>query len=246
MDTSMAILYLFCVVGLCLANNLTVLSGQLGDTLTIDCPYQRHSDRWRKKLWCKEDEDGICHLVVRTYPFWRPFGKHTSNTAISDHTGAGTVKVNVTLLQKEDAGIYQCQSVSADKVSILQRVLVVLKDPKLLNISELDNVNYSTSRFPTGSQIHLTLVILGSSILLVKLMLMGLMCSWWRRQHSAGADHKSPLISTSEESIPHEVMNSIVQPEEVSEYTDNTYSTTPLYTNYVCMAQHINKTYSQR
>ncbi|XP_063300442.1 triggering receptor expressed on myeloid cells 2-like [Pelobates fuscus] len=248
MDTYLLIiLYLSCVLGMSFASNLTVLSGHLGDTFSIGCPYSDRRDRWRKKLWCKEDKFGQCHDVVVMHSFWTPYEKNGNNfTNISDNTRAGIVTVNITLVQKEDEGIYQCQSRSftETKVRVLQRVLVkVLEDPKS---SIFDLIDYSTSRIPVGSQVAMTWAIIGSGLLLFKLLVMGLMWYWWRSQQNLRVGPESPLTSAIEESVPDEEINVYVFDEERYVYEAEALSITPLYTNYAPMKEHLNKAYCQR
>ncbi|XP_044143459.1 triggering receptor expressed on myeloid cells 2-like isoform X2 [Bufo gargarizans] len=134
-------------LGWCLAKDITVYSGQLGETLNIVCPYQQRADRWKKKVWCKEDEDGFCQSVVSVHSYWINIAKRTNGSAdISDNYQKGIIIINMTNLQKSDSGVYQCRTVTFGDVSTLQRIQVqVLEDQQKESVSELENTQYSIS-----------------------------------------------------------------------------------------------------
>ncbi|CAI9554903.1 unnamed protein product [Staurois parvus] len=168
----------------CLANNITVYSAQLGETLTIVCPYRYRADRWARKLWCKEDEVGACEAVVSAHRYSLSGSKTFGSTTISDNAYEGMVTINITNLQKDDAGVYQCRTVIFGDIGILQKIKVlVLEDNLPGNVSPLDKVQYSISGLQSDNQLPLMLLILGSSLLLCKVLVMGLLySSWWKIQ----------------------------------------------------------------
>nr|DBA33874.1 TPA: hypothetical protein GDO54_001495 [Pyxicephalus adspersus] len=131
---------------LCLAKNITVYSGQLGETLTIFCPYQHRADRWAKKLWCKEDEAGLCQAVVSAHRYPLSGKKTHGSTTITDNAYEGMVTVNLTNLQKDDGGVYQCRTIIFGDIGILQKIRVLVFEENLLgNVSALDKVQLSIS-----------------------------------------------------------------------------------------------------
>lgn len=131
---------------LCLSKNITVYSGQLGETLTIVCPYQQRADRWARKLWCKENEVGSCQAVVSAHRYSLYGTKRSGNTTISDNAYEGTVIVNITNLQKDDAGVYECRTIIFGDIGILQKIKVlVLEENQEGSVSAVDNVQYSIS-----------------------------------------------------------------------------------------------------
>uniref|UniRef100_A0A8C5LIM9 Uncharacterized protein n=1 Tax=Leptobrachium leishanense TaxID=445787 RepID=A0A8C5LIM9_9ANUR len=244
------IILLVGLLGLCFTSNLTIIAGHLGDTLIIDCPYHHRNDRWGKKLWCKEAEDGRCRDVLYTKGFWHSFKKNTNNsTYIYDDIRAGIVTVNITLLEKELAGTYQCQSLSLfeKEVNVLRRVLVkVLMDPELKDLSDLDKVNYSISRLPGTSQIPLMWVIVGSSLLAFKLVMMGLICNWLKNRNNPRVLSDATLTTNPELFTPEERRDENVGYETFYVCTDEIHSNTPLYSNYVHINQHLNNAYWER
>ncbi|XP_075706768.1 triggering receptor expressed on myeloid cells 2 [Rhinoderma darwinii] len=200
------------ILGWCLARDITVYSGQLGETLNIVCPYQQRADRWKKKVWCKEDDVGLCQPIASAHPYWI-FNKRTNGGAdITDNHHKSIITINMTNLQKSDAGVYQCRTVTFGDVKTLQDIEVqVLEDQLDESISELENTQYSISESPSETQIPLTLVVIGSSLISCKLLLLGLLYIWWKRHeglYSTNLDEEPfsmPLsegLSDAEHSLP--------------------------------------------
>ncbi|XP_053313028.1 triggering receptor expressed on myeloid cells 2 [Spea bombifrons] len=229
MTTHLTVFSLMCVLGVCFGETLIAVSAQLGDTVTINCPYQKYSDLWRKKIWCKQDDNGECHPVAST---WLPFLRRgNNNTNISDNIQTSTVTVNMTLLQSKDAGIYQCQSVTKGKVRILQKIIVnILEDTRLMDILEMDKVHYSISRFPLELQNHLILIILGISLLLSKLLLIILISKQW--MNKLKRREKPEPLYTSEELVADQIRNMNVHCDGYSAHSDERHAA-PLYMNYM-------------
>ncbi|XP_075054233.1 triggering receptor expressed on myeloid cells 2-like [Mixophyes fleayi] len=242
MDTCFTLIYFIILLGvsdLCLAKDTTVYSGHLGETLTIVCPYQ-NAERWGKKIWCKEDHVGFCQPVVSAHRYWQSFVKRTNgNTDISDNKQDYIFTINITNLQKNDTGMYQCKTATFGDVSILQRIQVQVLEGHLHgNISELEKVQYSISGLQSESQIPLTLVILGSSLLLCKLLMMGLICSWWKSQQTRNVNEDSCAIPSSGE-----LLSAGTQADECFLPCAREETTTcPQYINYVSMG-HLTQTY---
>ncbi|KAG9485407.1 triggering receptor expressed on myeloid cells 2 isoform X2 [Eleutherodactylus coqui] len=151
MDNYSSLTFTIILLGIsdwCLSKDKTVYTGQLGETLNVVCPYEQHGGRWKKKIWCKEDDVGFCQLVVSTRPFWLKYKRRNVSAEITDNYHKGIITINMTNLQKSDAGFYQCRTVSYSDVTTLQRIQVnVLEDKPDLSDSELINTQYSISGF---------------------------------------------------------------------------------------------------
>ncbi|KAM4795866.1 triggering receptor expressed on myeloid cells 2-like [Rhinophrynus dorsalis] len=230
---------------MCVPKNVTVLSGQLGDTLTIICPYKQRSDRWRKKLWCREDSTSQCQPVVSTRR-WLQFVKtRNGSTSISDNVQEGFVIVTMSKLQHDDVGMYQCLSDALGQFHLLQRVKVEVQRHSIWgNSSEVVEVQYSISGVSSESGVLMSLAILGISLLLTKLLLLGLTYSWWSRRHRERVNTESPLIPLSEEPGPSGTTS--LNEEATSTHEDGGIGEMPLYTNYVYMAAPLDQAYWQR
>ncbi|KAG8451080.1 hypothetical protein GDO86_003384, partial [Hymenochirus boettgeri] len=163
-----------------LTQNVTVLSGHLGDTLTILCPYKHYSDRWKKKTWCKEVSDSQCQPVISARRFWLQLSKRSNgSTTISDNVHESIVTVTINKLQHDDTGIYQCQANSYDTVNILKTVQVqVWEEPILGNISEVAKVQYSVSGPFSWNAVSWILIILGCSFVLFKVIFLSFAFTW--------------------------------------------------------------------
>ncbi|KAM3933961.1 triggering receptor expressed on myeloid cells 2-like [Leptodactylus fuscus] len=235
-----AAILLLGISGCCLEKDITVYSVQLGETLNVVCPYQQRADRWKKKIWCKEDDLGFCQLIVGAQPYWSTFKKANVSALISDNHYKGIITVNMTNLQKSDAGVYQCSTVTFGDVSTLQRIQIeVLEDQLEGNVSELENTQYSISGSPSETQIPMLLVIIGSSLISCKLLVLGLIYIWWKKHES--------LYSTSED---HEPYSMVVFPgDSVTDHSvpndREDYDDYPQYINYVHTG-HLNQAHGRQ
>ncbi|CAJ0965206.1 unnamed protein product [Ranitomeya imitator] len=136
------------ISGWSVAKDVTVYSGQLGDNLHIVCPYQQRADRWKKKIWCKEDDVGFCQSVVSLHPYWSFSKKINVSADISENHHKGIITINITNLQKSDAGVYQCRTVTFGDVNTLKRIKVqVIEDLPDESVSERADTQYSISGF---------------------------------------------------------------------------------------------------
>ncbi|KAM9520236.1 polymeric immunoglobulin receptor-like isoform 2-T2 [Guaruba guarouba] len=52
----------------CAAENITVVYGMEGDTISVNCTYNPWQQRWREKSWCKQIHETKCQHVLS----WRP------------------------------------------------------------------------------------------------------------------------------------------------------------------------------
>ncbi|KAM9320482.1 uncharacterized protein PAF06_005005 [Gastrophryne carolinensis] len=116
----------------------------------------------------------------------------------------------------------------------LQRILVhVIEDILPKNDSDLDAVQYSISGSQTGLQFTSALFGLGGLILLSKILIMGLIYTWWKLQNIKTGKHKSEPSSTDEERL--YVGDRY---EELIFLNDSEHISDPYYINYTSRGQH--------
>ncbi|NXT76303.1 TREM2 protein, partial [Zapornia atra] len=109
----------------CAAENITMVYGMEGDTISVKCTYNPWQHRWREKSWCKEIDETNCQHVVSARRFWLPFLKNRNGTtSISDNVHEGILTVTMKRLKKQDAGLYQCKSDFLGETNTLRRVQV--------------------------------------------------------------------------------------------------------------------------
>ncbi|XP_077151387.1 triggering receptor expressed on myeloid cells 2-like [Ranitomeya variabilis] len=223
------------ISGWSVAKDVTVYSGQLGDNLNIVCPYQQRADRWKKKIWCKEDEVGFCQSVVSLHPYWSFNKKINVSADIADNHHKGIITINITNLQKSDAGVYQCRTVTFGDVNTLKRIKVqVIEDLPDESESESADTQYSISGSQSATQTPVMLVAIGGSIILCKLLLIGLVYIWWKRHED--------FYATKVDQEPFSLISSAGHTDaENSVYTAmEEISDGPQYINYVYLG-HINQ-----
>ncbi|KAM4701502.1 uncharacterized protein O3C94_002446 [Discoglossus pictus] len=264
MDTHLILLLLTCLSGPCLAENVTMFSGQLGDNLTIFCPYIQRTYHWSKKLWCKEDWDGHCQSVVSTRAFKKK--RTIGNSTIFDNFSDGVVEISLKHLQQEDAGMYQCQSVYFGDVQLLKRVQVlVLENYVYFNLSDMGKVQHSISGSSSRSIAFWNFIIIGSSLLIVKLLILILIHIWGKSHYKRRVDPGSNLLSSAAELLPDETgdLNSHTDgphvytyeiPIAIPVYIDEIPKSTPMQTDeipratsvYINMMTPLNQAHWQR
>ncbi|NXY88632.1 TREM2 protein, partial [Alcedo cyanopectus] len=109
------------------AEDVTVVYGVEGGTISVNCSYNPWQQWWREKSWCRQTEGAGCQRVVsarRFRRFWLP-SLHNRNgtTSIQDNIH-GLLTVTIQQLQKEDAGLYQCRTDYPRATSTLRKVQV--------------------------------------------------------------------------------------------------------------------------
>uniref|UniRef100_A0A8C3RQJ8 Ig-like domain-containing protein n=1 Tax=Chelydra serpentina TaxID=8475 RepID=A0A8C3RQJ8_CHESE len=110
---------------LCVAENITVVYGMEGETISIKCAYSPKENKWREKTWCKHFNKTECQRVVSTHHFWLQFlKKWNGNTSIADNIREGVLTVTMKRLQKQDAGLYQCKTDFFGEARTLKKVKV--------------------------------------------------------------------------------------------------------------------------
>ncbi|NXY50034.1 TREM2 protein, partial [Ceuthmochares aereus] len=113
------------LLAFCGAENITVVYGMEGDTLSVNCTYNPWKQRWREKSWCKQIDETSCQHVVSARRFWLPFLKNRNGTtSIRDNVHEGVLTVTMKQLKKEDAGLYQCKTDFLGKTNSLRKVQV--------------------------------------------------------------------------------------------------------------------------
>ncbi|NWW44641.1 TREM2 protein, partial [Pedionomus torquatus] len=107
------------------AENVTVVYGIEGGTISVNCSYNPWQQRWREKSWCKQIDETNCQRVVSARRFWMPFLKNRNGTtSISDNVHDGVLTVTMKRLKKQDAGLYQCKSDYLGETKSLRKVQV--------------------------------------------------------------------------------------------------------------------------
>uniref|UniRef100_A0A8D0H2Y1 Ig-like domain-containing protein n=1 Tax=Sphenodon punctatus TaxID=8508 RepID=A0A8D0H2Y1_SPHPU len=109
----------------CAAENVTVVYGVEGESISINCTYSPREHKWREKSWCKHISETECRHVVSARRFWLEFlKKRNGTTSIADNIYKGVLTVTIKQLQKQDAGLYQCKTDFLGKTDTLQKVKV--------------------------------------------------------------------------------------------------------------------------
>ncbi|XP_054660163.1 triggering receptor expressed on myeloid cells 2-like [Grus americana] len=107
------------------ADNITVVYGMEGGTISVNCTYNPWQQRWREKSWCKQTDETKCQHVVSARRFWLPFLKNRNGTtSISDNVREGVLTVTMKRLRKQDAGLYQCKTDYLGETNTLRKVQV--------------------------------------------------------------------------------------------------------------------------
>ncbi|XP_075766419.1 triggering receptor expressed on myeloid cells 2-like isoform X4 [Pelodiscus sinensis] len=125
MEKLLHLIFLVTFSALCGADNVTVVTGLEGETISIRCAYSPQENKWREKSWCKHVNQTECQHVVSAHRFWLQFlRKRSGNTSIADDVYNGVLTVTMKGLQKQDAGLYQCRTDFLGEARTLQRVKV--------------------------------------------------------------------------------------------------------------------------
>ncbi|NXS61203.1 TREM2 protein, partial [Brachypteracias leptosomus] len=179
----------------CAAENITVVYGVEGGSISVNCSYNPRRQRWRGKSWCRQVDERRCQHVVSTWPFWLPFLKsRNGNTSISDNAYEGVLTVTMKHLRKEDAGLYQCRSDYLGETSSLGKVQVeVLTDILETQMPEEPRAVQSISSIPPAADFTLFYIIAG--FLAVKFLVAMLIFIIGNSRKSRGAEQKVPSLA---------------------------------------------------
>ncbi|NXX95880.1 TREM2 protein, partial [Centropus bengalensis] len=113
------------LLAFCGAENITVVYGMEGGTISVNCTYNPWQQRWREKSWCKQIDETRCQHVVSARRFWLPFLKNRNGTtSIRDNVQEGVLTVTMKQLKKQDAGLYQCKTDFLGETNTLRKVQV--------------------------------------------------------------------------------------------------------------------------
>uniref|UniRef100_A0A8C8S0Z6 Triggering receptor expressed on myeloid cells 2 n=1 Tax=Pelusios castaneus TaxID=367368 RepID=A0A8C8S0Z6_9SAUR len=137
---------------LCISENITVVYGLEGETISIRCAYSPKENKWREKSWCKHINKTECLHVVSAHRFWLQFlKKWNGTTSISDNIHKGVVTVTMERLRKQDAGLYQCRTDFLGEAKSLKKVKVEVlegrKVPLNLNICMVSHNSLPEAHF---------------------------------------------------------------------------------------------------
>ncbi|NXG49543.1 TREM2 protein, partial [Psilopogon haemacephalus] len=96
----------------CVSENITVVYGTEGGSISVNCSYKPQQHLWREKSWCRQEEQSQqCQQVVSIRRFLLPFlRKWNGSTSIRDDIYAGILTITIRQLRKQDAGLYQCKT----------------------------------------------------------------------------------------------------------------------------------------
>ncbi|KAM9217403.1 LOW QUALITY PROTEIN: triggering receptor expressed on myeloid cells 2-like [Leptosomus discolor] len=125
MEKLVRLIFLVFLSASCAAENVTVVYGMEGGTISVNCTYDPWQQRWREKSWCKQVDETKCQHVVSARRFWLPFLKNRNGTtSIRDNVHEGVLTVTMKRLKKEDAGLYQCKTDYLGETNSLRKVQV--------------------------------------------------------------------------------------------------------------------------
>ncbi|XP_030077130.1 triggering receptor expressed on myeloid cells 2 [Microcaecilia unicolor] len=173
--------------------NVTIVSGTLGHSVLIYCHYNHERDRWKQKTWCKHVTETYCEPIVSARRFWLQFlQKKNGTTSITDDITEGILTVHMTKLNREDAGLYQCQTSLLGKVRTLKKIRLDVFDGLDLDSDYADDhtpdivkVQQSKSSSTGPKHMHTVIPLLTGllvSKLLVILLIQVILQRCWRRQ----------------------------------------------------------------
>ncbi|NXP18635.1 TREM2 protein, partial [Scytalopus superciliaris] len=160
----------------CAAENVTVVYGVEGGTISINCSYNPQH-WWREKSWCRQVNETKCQHVVSAQSVWLPFPRRRkSTTSIRDNIHDGILTVTMRQLRKEDAGLYQCRTYFLGDTKSLRKVQVeVLTAVLETQVPEEPRVVQSISSSPPEVDVTVFYIIAG--FLIAKLMVAVLICA---------------------------------------------------------------------
>ncbi|XP_065596261.1 LOW QUALITY PROTEIN: triggering receptor expressed on myeloid cells 2-like [Cyrtonyx montezumae] len=147
----------------CAAENITLVYGTEGGTISVNCTYNPRQQRWREKSWCKQIDESKCQHVVSARRFWLPFLKNRNGTtSISDNIQDGVLTVTMRRLKKQDAGLYQCKTDYLGETNTLRKVQVdVLTAVLETQIPEEPSAVQSISSIPPEADFTVLYIIAG-------------------------------------------------------------------------------------
>ncbi|XP_010005378.1 PREDICTED: triggering receptor expressed on myeloid cells 2-like [Chaetura pelagica] len=195
MEKLMHFLFLVFCSASCAAENITVVYGMEGDTISINCTYNPWQQRWREKSWCKQIDQTKCQHVVSARRFWLPFLRNRNGTtSISDNVHDGVLTVTMKRLKKQDAGLYQCKSDFLGERNSLRKVQVeVLTAVLETQMPEEPSAVQSISSIPPEA--HFTVFYIIAGFLVTKFMAVVLIFIIGYSRKSRDTEQKNPSLN---------------------------------------------------
>ncbi|KFP70638.1 PREDICTED: triggering receptor expressed on myeloid cells 2-like [Acanthisitta chloris] len=177
----------------CAAENVTVVYGMEGGTISVNCSYNLWKQRWKEKSWCRQVAKTKCQHVVSTRPFWLPFLRNRNGTtSIRDNIHDGILTVTMSRLRKEDSGLYQCRTDFLGETNSLRKVQVeVLTAVLETQVPEEPRAVQSISRTPAGADLTLFYILAG--FLGAKFVVAVLICVIGSSRKSRGREQEPRL-----------------------------------------------------
>ncbi|CAM5170407.1 unnamed protein product [Eretmochelys imbricata] len=104
-----------------------LLTGEVGGSVTIECFYPpTKANRHDRKYWCKmSGAKRVCNTIISTSYFISK--DYKDRASITDFPTNGTFTVQMTQLQRDDAGAYRCGIGSNNKALFVSMNLTVLE-----------------------------------------------------------------------------------------------------------------------
>ncbi|XP_009670096.2 triggering receptor expressed on myeloid cells 2 [Struthio camelus] len=165
MEKLVHLIFLVFLSAPCAAENITVVYGMEGGTVSINCTYNPWQQRWREKSWCKQVDEIKCQHVVSARRFWLQFLKNRNGTtSISDNVHEGVLTVTMKRLKKQDTGLYHCKTDYLGETKTLRKVQVeVLTVPGIVQTEMLEEPSavQSISSIPPEADFTVFYVITG-------------------------------------------------------------------------------------
>ncbi|NXK96817.1 TREM2 protein, partial [Formicarius rufipectus] len=160
----------------CAAENVTVVYGVEGGTISVNCSYNPQQQWWREKSWCRQVDETKCQPVVSAPSFWLPFPRSRKGTAsIRDNIHDGMLTVTMRRLRKEDAGLYQCRTYFLGDTKSLRKVQVeVLRAVLETQVPEEPRAVQSIPSSPP--KVNVTVFYIIAGFLVAKFMVAVLIC----------------------------------------------------------------------
>ncbi|NXF81083.1 TREM2 protein, partial [Sclerurus mexicanus] len=160
----------------CAAENVTVVYGVEGGTISVNCSYDPQQQWWREKSWCRQVDETKCQHVVSARSFWLPFPRSRKNTtSIRDNIHDGILTVTMRQLRKEDAGLYQCRTYFLGDTKSLRKVQVeVLR--AVLETQEPEEPRAVQSISSSPPEVDFTVLYILAGFLVAKLVVAVLIC----------------------------------------------------------------------
>ncbi|XP_072701136.1 triggering receptor expressed on myeloid cells 2-like [Ciconia boyciana] len=195
MEKLMHLIFLVFLSASCAAENVTVVYGMEGGTISVNCTYNPWQQRWREKSWCKQIDETKCQHVVSARRFWLPFLKNRNGTtSISDNVHEGVLTVTMKRLKKQDAGLYQCKTDFLGETNSLRKVQVeVLTAVLETQVPEEPSAVQSISSTPPEADFTVFYIIAG--FLVTKFMVAVLIFIIGNSKKNRETEQKNPNLN---------------------------------------------------